>query len=118
MPHAIEGAAQQFERSGLAERCEVIAGDFFQRIPEGADAYILKNIIHDWDDERSSAILDNCRRAIVADGKLLVIERVMPARMEDSSAYRAIAYADLAMLIGPGGRERTKLELEILFDRA
>jgi orsellinic acid C2-O-methyltransferase len=72
MPHAIEGAAQQFERSGLAERCEVIAGDFFQRIPEGADAYILKNIIHDWDDERSSAILDNCRRAI---GGLLRIPR-------------------------------------------
>jgi len=118
MPHAIKGAAQQFERSGLAERCELLAGDFFQRIPEGADAYILKNIIHDWDDDRSSAILDNCRRAILDHGKLLIIERVMPARMEDSSAYRAIAYADLAMLIGPGGRERTEPELQILLDRA
>jgi SAM-dependent methyltransferase len=118
MPHAIKGAAQQFERSGLAERCELLAGDFFQRIPEGADAYILKNIIHDWDDDRSSAILDNCRRAILDHGKLLIIERVMPARMEDSSAYRAIAYADLAMLIGPGGRERTEPELQILLDHA
>lgn len=69
-------ASDQLRARGVLERCEVIAGDFFQSVPKGGDAYILKSIIHNWDDERSAAILKNCRDAIVAAGTLLLIERV------------------------------------------
>jgi hypothetical protein len=116
LPHAIEGARTQMEKAGLSSRCEFMAGSFFESIPTGADAYLLKNVVHDWNDERSTAILQNCRRAMPADGKLLLIERIMPARVQASSAHRAIAYADLAMLVGPGGRQRTKTEFRKLLD--
>src|SRR5205807_10115003 len=99
---------------GVANRCDIVPGSFFESIPAGADAYVLKNIIHDWDDERSALILRNCGRALPRGGKLLLIERVMPARLEPSSAHRIIAYADLAMLVGPGGRERTETEFRAL----
>ena len=118
LPHAIEGARTQMEKAGLSSRCEFMAGSFFKSIPAGADAYLLKNVVHDWTDERSAVILQNCRRAIPADRKLLLIERIMPARLQASSAHRAIAYADLAMLVGPGGRQRTKVEFRKLLDTA
>jgi orsellinic acid C2-O-methyltransferase len=110
LPHAIEGARKQLATAGLGDRCSVVAGDFFERIPSGADGYLLKNIIHDWNDTRSASILANCRRAIPDHGKLLLIERVLPSRFEPSRAHKAIAYADLAMLVGPGGRERSEAE--------
>ena len=118
MPHAIEGARKQLEKPNSANRCDLIAGNFFEEIPEGADAYLLKNIIHDWNDERSALILRNCRRAIPKHGRLLLIERVMPIRLGASSAHRTIAYGDLAMLIGPGGRERTEVEFSALLEAA
>src|SRR5262249_59626859 len=78
-------ASDHLRTRGVLERCEVIAGDFFRSVPGGGDAYILKSIIHDWDDERSATILKNCRDAISAAGKLLLIERVMPARIHASA---------------------------------
>lgn len=116
LPHAIAGARTQMEKAGLLGRCDLVAGSFFESIPAGADAYLLKNIVHDWNDERSQIILQNCRRAIPTDGKLLLIERIMPARLQATSAHRAMAYADLAMLVGPGGRQRTEVEFRKLLD--
>jgi orsellinic acid C2-O-methyltransferase len=117
-PHAIEGATRHLAKAGLEGRYSIVTGDFFEQIPSGADAYLLKNIIHDWNDERSASILSTCRSAIPSHGKLLLIERVTPARFEPSAAHRAIAYADLAMLIGIGGQERTEDEFRALLHGA
>ena len=116
MQHAMEGARAHLANAGLAQRCECVAGSFFESVPGGADAYVLKSVIHDWNDERSAVILRNCRRAIPQDGKLLLVERIMPARLEATSRHHAIAQADLTMLLGPGGRERTEAEFRILLE--
>jgi orsellinic acid C2-O-methyltransferase len=114
LPHAIDGARSCLANAGLTERCEVIAGSFFDSVPGGGDAYLLKAVIHDWNDERATVVLRNCRRAIPPDGKLLLVERIMPVRVEASSLHRAIARADLNMLVGLGGRERTEEEFRAL----
>jgi ubiquinone/menaquinone biosynthesis C-methylase UbiE len=114
LPHAIEGARKHLAASGLDQRCEFIAGDFFESVPAGADAYLLKAVLHDWDDERSVLILRNCRRAIPREGKLLVIERVVPERFEACWLHHAIARMDLTMLVGFAGRERTETEFRQL----
>jgi len=103
-------ASEQLRTRGVLERCEVIAGDFFHSVPKGGDAYILKNIIHDWDDERSATILKNCRNAISAGGKLLLVERVMPARIDASAGHQRWTMLDMHMLVMLGGRERTEEE--------
>jgi SAM-dependent methyltransferase len=118
LPHAIEGARAQLARAGLAMRCDCVAGDFFAAIPGGADVYLMKSIIHDWDDARSAAILANCRRAMPPGGKLLLIERLMPPRMDTSPGHRAAAWSDLTMLIGSGGQERTEREFAALLEAA
>lgn len=114
LSHAIEGARSNLAEAGLAHCCEFIAGNFFESVPENGDAYLLKAVIHDWNDERSAVILSNCRRAIPPAGKLLLVERIMPDRLEASAPHRAIARADLNMLIGPGGRERTEADFRSL----
>lgn len=111
LPHVIDGAKS---RKGLQDRCELIAGDFFASVPSGADAYVLKGVLHNWHDERSSAILRNCRRELSPDGKVLIVERIMPACIEASIEHRAVIRADLNMLVGPGGRERTESEFRDL----
>jgi hypothetical protein len=113
-PSGSAGASRELEVHGLSERCEVIAGDFFNSVPRDADAYILKNIIHNWDDERSVTILRNCREAIAGDGKLLLIERVMPARIDAGGDHQRWTMLDLHMLVMLGGRERTKDEYQAL----
>ena len=110
-PHAF--AAQDKDLA----RCDFVVGDFFQSVP-AADLYLLKNVIHDWDDEQSVRILRNCRTAMPAHGRMLVIERVMPERLESTARHRTIAWADLAMLVGPGGKERTEAEFRALLDHA
>jgi orsellinic acid C2-O-methyltransferase len=116
LPHAIEGARKYLTEKGVADRCDLVTGDFFEQIPDGADAYLLKNIIHDWNDERSSRILRSCRDAMRPNGKLLLIERIMPERVEASSLHRAIVWADLIMMLGPGGHQRTEAEFLTLLD--
>ena len=111
-------APQQLAAAGVAERCEVVVGDFFRSVPNGADAYILKSVIHDWDDDRSVLILKNCRRVMSASGKLLLVERVMPVRMEASPSHQRMAMIDMNMLAVPGGRERTEAEYRALFAAA
>jgi hypothetical protein len=116
LPHAVEGARTHLASAGVADRCACIAGDFFDSVPSGGDAYLLKAVIHDWNDERCTAILRNCRGAMSDGGKLLIIERVMPARVKASSAHRAITRADLNMLVALTGRERTEAEFCALLD--
>lgn len=118
LPHAVEGARAHLASAGLAQRCECVAGSFFDSVPGGADAYLLKSVIHDWNDERSAVILRNCRRAMPQYGKLLLVEQIMPARFEASSFHHAIARADLTMLVGPGGRERKEAEFGALLHSA
>jgi orsellinic acid C2-O-methyltransferase len=91
LPRGSAEAPQKLADAGVAASCEVIAGDFFRSVPEGADAYILKFIIHDWDDEQSLAILKNCHKAMHQASKILLLERVMPEKMEATSANQRIA---------------------------
>jgi hypothetical protein len=109
LPAVVAGAAT--ERTGaLAARYEMVGGDFFQTVPKGADGYVLKSIIHDWNDEDASKILRNCRRAICPHGKLLLIERVLqPSNQPDQGRF-----ADLNMLVLVRGRERTETDFRAL----
>lgn len=107
LPHALDGAREHFEKAGLAERCEFLAGDFFASVPEGADAYLLKSVLHDWNDERSRQILTSCHRAMDVDARLLLVEQVLPERLEVSAAHQALARSDLNMLVAHAAGERT-----------
>jgi len=113
-----DGARAHLEAAGVANRCEVMPGDLFHSVPAGADAYILKNVIHDWDDEHSVAILRCCRAAIPAKGTLLLVHRLLPERMEACAAHQQIAMMDMNMLVMPGGRERTEREFRELLEAA
>jgi C-methyltransferase len=117
-PHAAEGAEKQMEAAGLRRRCEFAAGDFFERVPGGADAYILKSVIHDWDDTRSVAILRNIHHSMVPHGKLLLVEMTLPARVDQSPMSQIIAGSDVNMMVNVGGRERTAAEFGALLDAA
>lgn len=111
-PPVIEGAHRRIESEGLADRCELVGGDFFTSVPSGSEAYILKWIIHDWDDERSVTILKNCHRAITENGKLLLVEAVVPRGSEPHFSK----FMDLNMLVMTGGRERTADEYRTLLE--
>jgi len=115
LPHAAEGARSLLRAEGLSDRAEVASGSFLESVPEGGDAYIMKHIIHDWDDARATVILRSCRRAIVSGGKLLVVEQLVSPPNEPHFAK----LLDLEMLVlAPGGRERTVDELRKLFASA
>jgi hypothetical protein len=113
-PHVVAGAAEVLDASGVAGRCDTVGGSFFDSVPGGADAYLLKYIIHDWEDEPASAILQTCRRAMRADSRLLVIERVIGPPNEGAPAK----FSDLNMLVSPGGLERTGEEFASLLEAA
>ena len=114
-PHVIERAKRFLEAEGVLERCQLAAGNFFESVTEGGDAYILKYIIHDWDDERAIAILKQCHKVMPANGKILVAEQVIPPGNEPFMGK----LLDLNMLvITPGGRERTEAEYRALFEKA
>jgi hypothetical protein len=111
-PQVIEGAKAGM--SNTTQRCELRSGDFFAAVPEGADAYIMKHIIHDWDDERALVILQNIKRAMRSDGRVLLVEAVVTAGNEPDLAK----LLDIEMLVSPGGKERTATEYKDLFARA
>jgi ubiquinone/menaquinone biosynthesis C-methylase UbiE len=111
-PPVIEGARHRIRDEGIAERCEAVAGDFFESVPSGGDAYIVKWIIHDWNDERSVSILKNCHRAMAENGRLLLVEAVVP----HGSQPHFSKYMDLNMLVMTGGRERTEDEYRALLE--
>jgi SAM-dependent methyltransferase len=118
LPHVADGGRKAIAELGLAERCQVVAGDFFESVPAGGDAYVLKSVIHDWDNPRSTKILQNCHRAMAPDGKLLLVELVLPARVDQSPRAQIGTGSDVNMLVNIGGRERTDAEFGDLFAAA
>ncbi len=114
LPHVVEHARESLEQTGLADRCRFEGGSFFESVPGGANAYLLRHIIHDWDDERSLTILKNIREVIPDDGRLLIVEAVIPPGNDPFPAK----FLDLTMLVIPGGKERTREEYEALFAEA
>lgn len=115
LPQVVAGAREILGRSGTLERCELVGGDFFKTVPAGCDAYVMKHIIHDWDDDRCVAILGLCREAMAPGGRVLVIEQILPPPGVPAFAK----LLDLEMLVvTEGGRERTEKEYAALFERA
>ena len=113
-PQVIEGAQSKIAAAGLADRVETVAGDFFKSVPEGGDAYIMKWIIHDWDDEKSNAILRNCRNQMKPNSKLILVDCVVPETDEPHFSK----FIDLNMLAMTGGKERTEKEFAELLAAA
>jgi hypothetical protein len=112
----VDGATKNIAQQGLTQRCSVISGDFFKAVPEGADAIIMKHIIHDWDDEQAVHILTNCRKALAGkkNARILLVESVIPA---DNQPHLG-KFIDIEMMVFPGGRERTEEEFRQLFAKA
>jgi hypothetical protein len=113
-PHVAAEARRQIELKGLSGRCEVTEGSFFESVPSGGDAYMLSHIIHDWDEARCVQILRNCRAAMGRQGRLLLVEMVIPA----GNDFHPSKYFDLIMLAFAGGTERTEAEYASLFAKA
>lgn len=107
----IAGARRLLDEAGVGGRSDCVAGDFFTAVPEGGDAYLLKSVLHDWDDADASRILRVCRQAMAEPARLLVIERVVP---EGNTSAEAKLF-DINMLVVLGGRERTEREYRALF---
>ena len=118
LEHARAGAARQFEAAGMAQRCEFVAGSFFDSVPAGADVLVLKSVLHDWDDARCAVILRQCRAAMAAHARLLVVERIAPERFTDTPQHRAIAGSDLNMRVALSGRERREADFRALLGDA
>ncbi len=104
LPHAFEGGKGTIARAGLADRCDVVSGDFFVSVPAGADTYILSRVIHDWDDETAVAILKIIRAAIAPHGRLILLETML--RPDGGSVYPVLS--DLNMLLLTGGCEHLR----------
>jgi hypothetical protein len=115
LPHVVAGAAPMIDGAGVTDRCATQSGDFFQDVPDG-DAYILKHIIHDWNDERAGRILRNIRRHLdgKANGRVILLEAVLGHGNQPDLGK----LMDLEMLMMPGGRERTEAEFAALFNAA
>lgn len=114
LPHVVRDASHLIQARGLANRVTIVAGSFFERVPEGGDAYLLSHIIHDWSEEQCLTILGHCRRAMSPASRLLIIEMVLPA----DNAPHPGKMLDMMMLVGPGGQERTEPEYRTLLNKA
>ena len=100
LPHAEAQTEQAIARDNLTGRCRFVGGDFYERVPSGADAYLLKSVLHDWDDDSCVAILKSIRAAMRPDSRILIVERPL-------SMAPDVVMSDLTMLaMTPGGRER------------
>jgi O-methyltransferase domain/Dimerisation domain len=110
LPHVTATARESLDTQGIGERCEVVTGDFFESVPPGADLHVLKQIIHDWSDSECTTILRNCHQALNPNGKLLLVEMVIPPDNSPSMAQ----VMDLNMLVLLTGRERTESEYQTL----
>lgn len=115
LPEVIERAKPIVASQPVSDRCQLVSGSFFESVPTGADAYLMKHIIHDWDDERSIKILQNCHKAMTDNGRVLVVEQVIPPGNEPFMGK----LLDVNMLVMcPGGKERTETEYRSLFAAA
>ncbi len=114
MPHVAADAPAFLEERGVADRISIETGSFFESVPAGGDAYILSHIIHDWTEQQCLTILGNVRRAMAPDGKLLIVEFVLP----EGDTPHLGKIADMVMLVIPGGQERTADEYDVLLKKA
>ena len=114
LPRVIDGARGRLIERGLGDRCQFVAGDFFEAVPEGGDVYALSHIVHDWDDEKAIRLLNSCRDAMSQDARLALCEMVVPSGPEPHFSK----LLDLEMLVNTGGRERTLEEYERLYAAA
>jgi hypothetical protein len=110
LPNVAGRAKANFEAAGVLDRCQVVSGNFFQAVPGGADAYLMRHIIHDWDDQKATQILLQVHRALAGRGKLLLVEGVVQPGNNPSFTK----LLDLTMLVIPGGKERTEEEYRVL----
>jgi hypothetical protein len=110
----VSGARPKLEAAGIADRCATIGGDFFQSVPAGGDAYIMKWIIHDWDDERATRILKNIRSQIPQNGRVIIVDGVVP----EGDDPDFLKFFDLNMMVMTGGKERTAREFDELLAAA
>ncbi len=108
LPSVVEAAPQLLAESDVADRCEVVGGDMFEAVPPDGDLYVLSRVINDWEDARATAILGNCRRAMGGRARLVLVERVLPDRVEPTSGVQPHLLSDLNMMVRTGGRERTE----------
>jgi len=115
VPDVAPRAADVLRDAGVADRCEVVGGDFFAGVPGGADGYLLANVLHDWDDGRAVQILRACRHAMRPGGRVLIAERLIPTEPHDALP---VLLSDLNMLLVSGGQERTNTEYGTLLTTA
>jgi len=114
LPHVVKDAPALIGSRGLTDRISLQPGSFFETAPAGGDAYLLSHIIHDWSEDQCIAILRNCRKAMKADGRLLIVEMVLPS----GDTPHPGKMLDMIMLAIPGGQERTEEEYRTLLDKA
>lgn len=114
LPHVVRDAPALFQARGVAARVAIEAGSFFETVPKGADAYVLSHVIHDWSEEQCLAILGHCRKAMKPDGRLLIVEMVLPP----GDVFHPGKLLDITMLVMPGGQERTDGEYAELLGKA
>jgi hypothetical protein len=110
LPAAIADATVSIEKSGVADRCELVSGNFFEAVPPSADGYLLQRILHDWDDDAAVQILRACRVAMRADSRLFIVEGVLRPGAEDPGPV----FLDVDMMLSTGGRERTGEDFRFL----
>jgi len=118
LPAGLAGAQEAMDAAGLAERVELSEGSFFETVPSDGDVYLLKSILHDWDDDRAVKIAATCRAAMAPSSRLLVVERWVPEQVTSSAADLAAVMSDLHMMILLGGRERTNSDFAEMFEAA
>ena len=112
LAHVIAGATSKLDAAGVADRCQLVAGSFFEHVPPGCDAYVLKSILHDWDDASCVLILQRVRDACEPETALLIVERVV----DDADPSPIAAMSDLNMMVNTGGKERTTSEWRALLE--
>lgn len=115
LPHVIDEAVNQGMIAEVAERCECVSGDYFKAVPRGGNVYLLSQVIHSWGEEKSLKLLQNCHRAMTANGKLLLIERVIPT---GSEVPFEMAVQSISLMLETGGRERNQAQFRELLQRA
>jgi hypothetical protein len=118
LPEVIQGARAELAARGLAERCSLVGGSFFDAVPSGGDGYIMKWILHDWDDAACHRILRTIRSVIPPDGRVVVVDRLIPERVTDDASLRVNLLMDLTMLMTHMGRERTEKEFGRIFEQS
>lgn len=118
LAHALEDAPAVLERAAVEHRCELVAGSFFDGVPADGDLYLLKSVLHNWDDARCIELLRQCARAMPPGSRLCAVERLLPDQVGHSMRDRSIARSDLNMLVSLSGRERGRAEFEQLFNAA